>query len=103
MAGEVDLPTTSGAGREGMQYLGLAVKYPDDEHAYVVTHDSYRTFVQEDGTWRCPSAALAPGRHELDIAFRGADGRGALVRLRVLNLGRGGPLRTEVIAGQLVR
>lgn len=102
VVGEVDLPAVSGAHREGMQYLGLAIKYPDDEHAYVVTGDSYRSFVQENRTWRCPSTALAPGRHFVDIAFRAAGGGAALVRLEVLNLGRGGPLKAAVLSGQLL-
>lgn len=99
---EVDFPAVSGAKREGMQYLGLAVKYRDDEHAYLVTADSYRGFGYGGQTWRHPGAALTPGRHFVDIALRAADNRAALIRLQILNLGCGGPLRAEVVAGQLL-
>ena len=85
-----------------MGYLGLAVKYPDDEHAYVVTGHGYREFAQQGLTWRCPPAALPPGLHRLDIALRAGRGGAALLRLSVLNLGRGGPLRAEVSSGQLL-
>ena len=60
-----------------MQYLGLAVKYFDDEHAYVVTPDSYRRFVDDGLTWRWPSTALAPGLHFVDVAFRASNGGSA--------------------------
>ncbi len=89
-------------GRGGMQYLGLAVKYFDDEHAYVVTPDSYRRFVDDGLTWRWPSTALAPGLHFVDVAFRASNGGSALIRLNILNLGRGGPLRADVSIGQLL-
>lgn len=100
IAGEVDLPARSGMGRNGMQYLGLAAKYHDDEHAYIVTADSYQQFV-EGGLWRHPSAALPPGVHHVDIAFQTSGGKAALIRLNVLNLGRGGPVTADLSIGQL--
>lgn len=49
VAGDVDLPARCGMGRVGMAYLRLAVKYAEDEYAYVVTPQSYRRFARRKG------------------------------------------------------
>lgn len=84
------------------QFAGLAVKYFDDEHAYVITPDNYQQFGSPQQSWRWPASAIAPGLHLVDVAFRSREGGGAIVRLNVMNPGRGANLGVQVAVGQLV-
>ena len=84
-----------------MRYLGIAVKYTGDDHAYVVSPETLHRF-SEDTTWRWPSQAIGPGLHLVDIALRSADGAAALVRLKIMNPGRDAPLKVFLRTGQLV-
>ena len=84
------------------QFVGLAVKYFDDEHAYVVTPENYRQFRSQPRTWRWPSGAIAPGLHLVDVAFRSHGGGAAIIRLKVMNPGRGANLGAQLAVGQLV-
>lgn len=88
-------------GRGHARHLALAVKYLDDHHAYLVTPRSYQRSATQHAAWRWPALAIAPGLHIVDIAFRGDAGGAALIRLKVLNPGRGGRLMVERIAGSL--
>ena len=87
--------------RGSMQYVGLAVKYLDDHHAYVVTPEGPHRQTSEQNTWRWPSAAVGPGLHFVDVAFRSRDGGSAIVRLTVMNPGRGARLKANLLLGQL--
>ena len=94
---EVDLQA-----RGYMQYVGLAVKYLDDHHAYMVTPENHRRLLNERTTWRWPSQAIAPGLHMVDIAFRSREGGSALLRLKIMNPGRGANLSAHLTTGQLL-
>ena len=83
-------------------HVGLATKYLDDTHAYIVTPEGHSRVTQGLTTWRWPAQALAPGRYFVDVSFRSRDGRGAIIRLTVDNPGRGGRLMTNLSVGQLV-
>ena len=85
-----------------MQYVGLVVKYLDDHHAYLVTPENHRRFANERTSWRWPSQAIAPGLHRVDVAFRSREGGDALLRLTIMNPGRGANLSAQLTAGQLV-
>ena len=94
---EADLPA-----RGYMQFGGLAVKYFDDHHAYLVTPDNHRRLANERTTWRWPSQAIAPGLHRVDVALRAREGTAALLRLTIMNPGRGANLSAHLTVGQLV-
>lgn len=85
-----------------MQHAGLVVKYLDDHHAYLVTPENYHRLANERTTWRWPSQAIAPGLHRVDVAFRSREGGGALLRLKIMNPGRGANLSAHLTAGQLL-
>ena len=85
-----------------MQYGGLVVKYLDDHHAYLVTPDNHRRLAQDRTTWRWPSQAIAPGLHRVDVALRAREGTAALLRLTIMNPGRGANLSPHLTVGQLV-
>ncbi len=85
-----------------MQYVGLVVKYLDDHHAYLVTPENHRRFANERTSWRWPSQEIAPGLHRVDVAFRSREGGAALLRLTIMNPGRGANLSAQLTAGQLV-
>ena len=89
-------------GRGIGQSVGLAAKYLDDTHAYIVTPENYSRVTHGQTTWRWPAQALAPGRYFVDVSFGSLDGRGAIIRLTVDNPGRGGRLKTDLSVGQLV-
>ena len=97
VSGEMDL-LASGY----MQYVGLAVKYLDDHHAYLVTPENHRRVTNERTTWRRPSQAIGPGLHRVDVAFRSREGGAALLRLHIMNPGRGANLSSHLTAGQLL-
>ena len=88
-------------GRGRMQYVGLAVKYLDDHHAYIVTPDEHHRLTADQSTWRWPAGAIGPGLHFVDVAFRSRDGGSAIVRLRVMNPGRGARLKADLSLRQL--
>ena len=81
-------------------HVGLATKYLDDTHAYIVTPEGHSRVTHGLTTWRWP--ALAPGRYFVHVSFRSRDGRGAIIRLTVDNPGRGGRLMMNLSVGQLV-
>ena len=85
-----------------MRYVGLAVKYLDDHHAYVFSPETYARFKYEKASWRWPCQAIAPGLHFVDVAFRSRAGGRAIIRLKVMNPGRGNRLSAYLSAGQLV-
>ena len=97
VSGETDLLE-----RGYMQHAGLVVKYLDDHHAYLVTPENHRRLLNERSTWRWPSQAIAPGLHRVDLAFRSREGRAALLRLKIMNPGRGANLSAHLTTGQLL-
>ena len=97
VSGETDLLT-----RGYMQHVGVVIKYLDDHHAYLVTPENQHRVLNERATWRWPSQAIAPGLHRVDVAFRSREGRAALLRLKIMNPGRGANLSAHLTAGQLL-
>ena len=75
---------------------------PDDHHAYLVTPEHYRRLLNERTTWRWPSRAIVPSLHRVDVAFRSRDGGAALLRLKIMNPGRGANFGGHLTAGQLL-
>ena len=97
---DVSLPA-GGASEFVGQYVALAVKYKDDEHAYIVTPENHQHYQNQGHTWRAPSDAIAPGLHVVDVAFRSHEGGASLLRLTVMNPGRGAELVVQIQAGQM--
>jgi len=83
------------------QHVGVAVKYDDDEEAYIVTPVGHHRLRFETRTWKHIPAALRPGVYNVDLLFLARGGKKTSIRLKVTNSGRGGGLGYELLSGHL--
>ena len=81
-------------------HLGLLVKYPGQQDAYIVTEHGFQ---MGNPRWVIPSLALPPGRYEAEIMFTASGGKTGSFRMSVWNDGANGTIGCDVVPKSTLR